>query len=80
MGVVGVYKEEEKSKKVYFNLDDYNDENVVLELVDEHGYYINGGYILYINKPTGKIYPAWNINRDIGFDLDKYGKVKVEVE
>ena len=77
MGVIGVYKEIEKSKKIYFNLKDYDDKYFCLELVDENGVHVPCGNILYIYKTTGSIHSAWNINRDIGFELDCYGSVTI---
>ncbi len=76
MAVEGVYKETEKGENVYFNLK--NDEPyVLLELVDKNGNHMHNGNILYIHKTTGKIHSAWNINRDIGFELDCYGSVTI---
>jgi len=77
MAVEGIYKEIEKSKKIYFNLKDYDDKYFCLELVDEYGNHMHNGYILYIHKTTGKIHSAWSINRDIGFELDYDGSVTI---
>ena len=74
MGVEGVFKGEVEN--VYFNLVD-NGVFVLLELVDEYGNHMHNGNILYIHKTTGKIHSAWNINRDVGFELDCNGSVTI---
>lgn len=76
MAVEGIYTEKEKCENVYFNLKN-DDPYVLLELVDEYGNHMHNGNILYIHKTTGKIHSAWNINRDIGFELDCNGSVTI---
>ena len=81
MGVEGIFKDEvqEKSKveNVYFNLVD-NGEFVTLELVDENGNHVMCGNICNINKNSGRINKCRNVNRELGFTLDSYGRVIVD--
>ena len=81
MGVEGIFKDEvqEKSKveNVYFNLVD-NGEVVTLELVDENGNHVMCGNICNISKKSGKIETCCNVNRELGFTLDSYGRVIVD--
>ena len=81
MGVEGIFKGEvqEKSKveNVYFNLVD-NSEYVTLELVDENGNHVMCGNICNINKNSGRINKCRNVNRELGFTLDSYGRVIVD--
>jgi len=81
MGVEGIFKSEvqEKSKveNVYFNLVD-NGEVVTLELVDENGNHVMCGNICNISKKSGRIDTCWNINRELGFILDSYGRVIID--
>ena len=81
MGVEGIFKGEvqEKSKveNVYFNLVD-NDEFVTLELVDENGNHVMCGNICNIGKNSGRIISMCNINHELGFTLDSYGRVIID--
>jgi len=81
MGVEGIFKGEvqvkSKVENVYFNLVD-NGEFVTLELVDENGNHVMCGNITNINKTSGKIYPASNVNGGLGFTLDSCGRVIVD--
>lgn len=52
-------------------------ENVVLMVVDVAGYCRSGGYILKMKK-SGKAYLCGNINPDLGFQLDKQGRLVLE--
>ena len=81
MGVEGIFKDEvqEKSevKNVYFNLVD--DGNIVtLELVDENGNHVMCGNICNISKNSGSIETCCNVNRELGFILDSYGRVIID--
>ena len=75
MGVEGIFKGEVEN--VYFNLVD-NGEFVTLELVDENGNHVMSGNICNINKNSGRIYKCRNVNRELGFTLDSYGRVIVD--
>ena len=81
MGVEGVFKGEvqEKSKveNVYFNLVD-NGEIVTLDLVDENGNHVLCSNICNISKKSGRINKCCNVNRELGFTLDSYGRVIVD--
>lgn len=81
MGVEGIFdgKVQEKSKveNVYFNLVD-NDKSVTLELVDENGNHVMCGNICNIDKQSGKIDTSCNVNPDLGFILDSYGRVTID--
>ena len=81
MGVDGIYtgevQEAKKVENVYFNLVD-NDNYVKLELVDEDGDHMWCGNILHINKTSGKIMLASNVNHNVGFTLDSDGRVIVD--
>ena len=81
MGVEGIFKDEVQVKSkvvnVYFNLVD-NDESVTLELVDENGNHVLCGNILNINKTSGEIILASNVNHNVGFTLDSDGCVIVD--
>lgn len=75
MGVEGIFKDEVEN--VYFNLVD-NGEFVTLELVDENGNHVMCGNICNINKNSGRIIKCCNVNRELGFTLDSYGRVIVD--
>jgi hypothetical protein len=77
MAVEGIYTEKEKCENVYFNLVD-NGEVVTLELVDENGNYVMCGSICNISKKSGRIDKCCNVNRELGFTLDAYGRVIVD--
>jgi len=77
MAVEGIYTEKEKCENVYFNLVD-NGEFVTLELVDENGNHVMCGNICNINKNSGRINKCRNVNRELGFTLDSYGRVIVD--
>ena len=81
MGVEGVFKGEVQEKSevenVYFNLVD-NGEVVTLELVDENGNHVICGNICNINKNSGRIETCCNVNHELGFTLDSYGRVIVD--
>ena len=81
MGVEGIFKGEVQEKSevenVYFNLVD-NGEFVTLELVDENGNHVMCGNICNIIKKTGRINKCCNVNRELGFTLDSYGRVIVD--
>jgi len=75
MGVEGIFKGEVEN--VYFNLVD-NGEFVTLELVDENGNHVMCGNICNIGKKSGRIGTCCNVNRELGFTLDSYGRVIVD--
>lgn len=66
-----------KVENVYFNLVD-NYKFVTLELVDENGNHVMCGNICSINKHSGKINTCYNVNSDLGFTLDSYGRVFID--
>ena len=74
--VCGVYDAEKiKEEKYYFKLTDCGD-NVVLSVVNQNGEEI--AVIFMISKKTGKITRIECVSEKIGFDLDLWGRVKVE--
>ena len=75
MGVEGIFKGEVEN--VYFNLVD-NGEFVTLELVDENGNHVLCSNICNIGKKSGRIGTCCNVNRELGFTLDSYGRVIVD--
>jgi hypothetical protein len=81
MGVEGIFKGEvqmkSKVENVYFNLVD-NGESVTLELVDENGNHVTYGNICSIDKYSGRIFSMRNVNRELGFTLDSYGRVIID--
>ena len=77
MAVEGIYTEKEKCENVYFNLVD-NGEFVTLELVDENGNHVLCSNICNISKNSGKIDTCCNVDRELGFILDSYGRVIVD--
>jgi hypothetical protein len=81
MGVEGIFdgKVQGKSKveNVYFNLVD-NDKFVTLELVDENGNHVICSNICNIDKQSGKIDTCCNVNSNLGFILDSYGRVTID--
>ena len=81
MGVEGIFKgdvqEKSEVENVYFNLVD-NGEVVTLELVDENGNHVMRSNICNINKNSGRIKTCRNVNRELGFTLDCYGRVIVD--
>lgn len=81
MGVEGIFKGEVQEKSevenVYFNLVD-NGEFVTLKLVDENGNHVMCGNICNISKNSGRINPCCNVDRELGFTLDSYGRVIID--
>ena len=79
--IEGVYnKDTVKEPKYYFKLENWSSEEAIIKIVDGDGFEIGSPYICRINKKTGRIYIYEYVNRELGFDLDEKGKVKVEVE
>ena len=77
--IEGVFDEKKKiEKRLYFKLENYGMNNIIIKVVDEKGYEIHAPYICGISKTTGKIKREMYVNKTIGFDLDEYGRVKVE--
>jgi hypothetical protein len=78
--IEGVFDEKKKKceKRLYFKLEDRGMNNILIKVVDEEGLGINAPYICGISKTTGKIKREMDVNKTIGFDLDEYGRVKVE--
>jgi len=50
---------------------------VTLELVDENGNHVMGGYICNISKKSGRIDTCKHVNHELGFTLDSCGCVIV---
>lgn len=74
--VCGVYNAEKiVEEKYYFKLTDCGD-NAVLSVVNQDGKDIAN--ILMISKKTGKVTRIECVSDKIGFDLDIWGRVKVE--
>ena len=79
--IEGVFDEKKKcEERLYFKLENWDENNVMIKIVDGTGNEIEAPYICRINKKTGRIYIYEYVNRELGFDLDEKGKVKVEVE
>lgn len=77
--IEGVFDEKKKcEKRLYFKLEDWDTNNVMIKVVDEEGLEIYAPCICKISKTTGKIRREKDVNKTIGFDLDEYGRVKVE--
>lgn len=77
--IEGVFDEKKKCKKrLYFKLEDCDKNNVMIKVVDDEGLEICAPYICRISKITGEIKRMISVNDMIGFDLDDYGRVKVE--
>jgi hypothetical protein len=77
--IEGVFDEKKKyEERLYFKLENWDENNVMIKIVDETGDEIEAPYICRINKTTGKIHREQNVNNKINFDLDEKGRVKVE--
>jgi hypothetical protein len=77
--IEGVFDEKKKcEKRLYFKLEDWDMNNIIIKVVDEEGLGIGAPYICRISKTTGKIRREKDVNKTIGFDLDEHGRVKVE--
>lgn len=77
--IEGVFDEKKKcEKRLYFKLEDWDMNNVMIKVVDEEGLEIDAPYICRISKKSGMIKRASCVNDMIGLDLDKKGRVKVE--
>ena len=77
--IEGVFDEKKKyEERLYFKLENWGENNVMIKIVDETGDEIEAPYICRINKTTGKIRRDLDVNDKIGFDLDEEGRVKVE--
>lgn len=74
--VCGVFDaEKNKEEKYYFKLTDF-EQSVSLEVVNQSGESIAN--ICIISKRTGKVTRIECISDKLGFDLDLWGRVKVE--
>jgi len=77
--IEGVFDEKKKcEKKLYFKLEDWDMNNIMIKVVNEEGLEIVAPYICRISKKSGMIKRASGVNDMIGLDLDKKGRVKVE--
>lgn len=76
--IEGVFDEKKCEERLYFKLEDWDMNNIVIKVVDEEGLKIDAPFICTINKKTGKITRDEGVNNTIGFDLDDKGCVKVE--
>ena len=77
--IEGVFDEKKKcEKRLYFKLEDWDENNVMIKIVDEDGQDIDRPYICKINKTTGLIHKESGVNNTIGLDLDEHRYVKVE--
>ncbi len=76
--IEGVFDEKKKcEKRLYFKLENWGSD-VIIKIVDEKGLEIDAPYICRISKKSGMIKRIKNVDKTIGFDLDEYGRVKVE--
>ena len=77
--IEGVFDEKKKcEKKLYFKLEDWDRNNIMIKVVNKEGLEIVAPYICRIGKKSGMIKRASGVNDMIGLDLDKKGRVKVE--
>ena len=77
--IEGVFDEKKKcEKKLYFKLEDWDMNNIMIKVVNEEGLEIVAPYICRISKKSGMIKRASGVNDMIGLDLDEKGRVKVE--
>ena len=77
--IEGVFNEKVKrEERFYFKLEEWDDSDVIIKVVNENGVAIDTPFICTIDKKTGKVYREYDVNNTIGFDLDDYGRVKVE--
>ena len=77
--IEGVFDEKKKyEKRLYFKLENWDMNNIIIKVVDEEGLGIGAPYICRISKTTGKIRREEGVNNTIGFDLDELGRVEVE--
>lgn len=77
--IEGVFVEKKKcEKRLYFKLEDWDMNSVIIKVVDEEGLEIVAPYICRISKKSGMINRASSVNDMIGLDLDEKGRVKVE--
>ena len=75
-----IYKPKEdkdKDKVVRLELRENHYGDIILQCVDEDGGRIFSGNLLSIDKDTLKITRLHSVNQDLGFDLDKEGRVKI---
>ena len=77
--IEGVFDEKKKcEKRLYFKLEDWDMNDIMIKVVDEEGLEIVAPYICRISKKSGMIKRASSVNDMIGFDLDEKGRVKVK--
>lgn len=77
--IEGVFNEKVKrEERLYFKLEEWNGSEVIIKVVNENGDEIDAPFICTIDKKTGKVCREHGVNNTIGFDLDNYGRVKVE--
>lgn len=77
--IEGVFDEKKKcEKRLYFKLEDWDMNDIMIKVVDEEGLEIVAPYICRISKKSGMIKRASSVNDMIGFTLDEKGRVKVK--
>ena len=77
--IEGVFDEKKKcEERLYFKLENWGADAVIIKIVNEKGHDIESPYICRIYKTTGKIHRESGVNDEIGLDLDEKGRVKVE--
>lgn len=69
-----IYSKQEKEQEVYLKLEKHGG-YVVLMTTNKNGERIIAGALLFINS-DGTIQLAENVNPNLGFQLDKQGKIK----
>jgi hypothetical protein len=76
--ISGVYSKEvseSKTAPVYLRLIRSSEDNITLAVVNEKGVIITQGILLSINIFDHMIVRAPDVNPEIGFKLDSYGRV-----
>mgnify|MGYP000678138657 CR=1 FL=1 len=53
--------------------------SILIEVVDEEGHHVSGGYLLKIS-PNGRISKCKAVSAKFGFDLDRNGRIKFSSE
>lgn len=82
MPYLGIFNESPRNKNgldFYLRLDSpLGSDYVSLVAVDAFGEVVEDGYLLAINKTTGKVVFHTGVNPDLGFVLDDLGELMVD--
>lgn len=75
-----VYSEdEEEDKTVRLRFLEYGGGNFIVTVVDKRGNRLSQGDLIWFNK-DGTIHRETSVNPDLGFQLDKDGRIKLDEE